>query len=175
MMPCRIFEALTLCFVLAASVPGHAGPVAPAAPGATNAPRCELAIVVVDSIQMNTGPNGNFDRVARVFTDVFQKIQWPLDVTVERLAANTPDHDTELRVFLQDSGYLTSEEFTFRAWITLSDHGTKHDFGMVGFTCRPRLRQGTDEVLDMAIRGVALIIARKIAPILFSEPLPPKS
>lgn len=178
MKPCRIPEALLLCFVLAASVPGYAQTAGPTAPAAS--PR-ELAIVVVDSLRQNpmnsfaTEDSGEFDRVARVFTDVFSQIPWPMKVTVERLAANTPDHDTELRVFLKGSGFDNYEEFSFHAWITLYDHGTKHDFGILGYKYRPHRGQGMDDMLDKVVRGVALITARKITPILFPGPPTPKS
>jgi hypothetical protein len=169
MMPCRIPGSLLLCFVLAASVPGYTQTSAPATP-----PR-EFAIIVVESLDRDPEFNREFDCVARVFTDVFSQIPRQMKVTVERLAANTPDHDTELRVFLKGSGFDNYEEFEFRAWITLYDHGTKHDFGIVKFIYYPHLGQAMDDVLDRAIRGVALITARKITPILFPEPPTPKS
>ena len=63
---------------------------------------------------------------------------------------------------------------TFRAWVTLMDHGTKHDFGIVHFSYSPRPGQQQDDVIEHLFRGAAGLVADKIEPILFPKADPVK-
>ena len=92
----------------------------------------------------------------------------------ERFAANTPDHPIELRIFFQGIRRETPVDLTFSAWITLDDHGAKHDFGVVRFRYNPRAGQETEDRLDHAVRGAARITVLKMEPILFPKAGSPK-
>jgi hypothetical protein len=137
-------------------------------------PLPELAIVVVDSLGGGPRQADNYNRIAREFTEAINERNWPLRVTAERFAANTPDHPIELRIFVQGIRRETPVDLTFSAWITLDDHGTKHDFGVVRFSYNPHMGQDMDDRLDHAVRGAARITASKIESILFPKPGTPK-
>jgi len=109
-----------------------------------------------------------------VFTKVFEQRHWPVRVKVERFAANTPAHETELRVFFKGIREETPGDRVFRAWMTLTDHGTKDDFGIVYFRYYPRFLQNEEDVLEEVTRGAAEIAATKVGAILFPAANPPK-
>ena len=129
----------------------------------------ELTIVVVESLRERSLGDSPYDRISRVFTDVFETRKWPVKIKDERFAANTPNHDLELRVFFHGIARDTPSELTFRAWILLYDHGKKHDFGMIRYRYSPRLGENMDDVLDKAVAGAARIAVEKIEPILFPD------
>jgi hypothetical protein len=137
-------------------------------------PLPELAIVVVDSLGGGQRQADNYHRIAREFTEAIEGRNWPLRVSAERFAANTPDHPIELRIFFQGIRQETPVDLTFSAWITLDDHGTKHDFGVIRFRYNPHPGQEMEDRLDHAVRGAAKITVSKIEPILFPGPGTPK-
>ena len=132
-----------------------------------------LALVVVTALaQSSEAPPGaysDFDRLDLAFQDVAQRRHWPVRIVAERFAANTPAHPLELRVFLQPVTNYLPGEFDFRAWMTLNDHGTKHDFGMI--VHREDLRAGEDvnDFLERLFHRAAEVAAKKIEPILFPQ------
>jgi hypothetical protein len=152
-----------------------AGAPAPAqnAPAAAPAPR-ELTLVVVESLDRHADRPGEFDRIDIVFTKVFEKRKWPVKISAERFAANTPSHDIELRMFYQGIHPELPGDETFRAWMVLDDHGTKHDFGIIKFRYYPRPLETREDVLENTLRGAANAVANKIEPILFPKAGPPK-
>lgn len=137
-------------------------------------PQRELAIVVVDSLQRNRGAITDFDRIDLAFREVAKKRKWPVKLVVERFAANTESHETELRIFNQSIREETPGERTFRAWMTLTDHGVKHDFKVVTFRYFVRPIEDNEEQLEKIFRGAANAAADKIEPILFGQPAAPK-
>jgi len=165
MKTCFSLGALSFALALAA---GAAGRAQTAAPTAASAPR-ELTIVVVDAIGGNARERDTYDRIARVFTDVFDAKKWPLKVNVERFGANSPDHEIELRIYLKGIRKETPVDLTFSAWITLTDHGTKTDFGIIRYRCDIRPMEQMDDRLDRVVRGAALMTVAKIEPILFPK------
>lgn len=134
--------------------------------GAVSAPG-ELVLVVVESVKGSSLGPRSYDRIARVFTDVFEARKWPVKIRDERFAANTPEHDTELRIFFNGISRQVPSELTFRAWMILYDHGTQHDFGVVRFDYSPRAGEQMEDALDRVVRGAALVAADKVQPILF--------
>jgi len=127
----------------------------------------ELAIVVVDTVQRQRGAITDFDRIDLAFQHVAKQRKWPVKIVAERFAANSPNYDTELRIFNQPLREETSGDLTFRGWMTLTVSGTKHDFGMVTFRYYRRAGEHSDDVLEKVFRGVATVAAEKIEPILF--------
>lgn len=130
------------------------------------APR-ELAIVVVDSVQR--GAITDFDRIDIAFTRVAKERNWPVTIKAERFAANTPAHETELRIFNRPVRQETPGDLTFRGWVTLTVDGTKHDFGMILYRYYLRSGENMDDVLEKVFLGAAKVAADKIEPILFPE------
>jgi hypothetical protein len=128
----------------------------------------ELAIVVVETLQTR-GAITDFDRLDMAFQAVAKQRKWPVTLKPERLTANVPDHETELRIFSQPVREEISGDLTYRGWMTLTVNGTKHDFGMVTYRYYPRLYQDTEDVLEKIFLGVATTAADKIEPILFPE------
>ncbi len=128
--------------------------------------RRTLTVTVVEPVERNPGNDEFFHRVARVFTDVFEARKWPVKIEVERFGANQPEFDLELRVFLQPIREETSGDLTFRAWMTLYERGTKHDFGVITHRDYPRAGRNTSDVLDDVVRAAAANVARKIETVL---------
>ena len=163
-MKISLSAGLVLFFLLLAIVaPGRAQSSAPVADA-----RRELTIVVVDELGGNkSGGYDTFNRVARVFTDVFEAKKWPLKINVERFGANAPKYDIELRLYVQSIRRDTPVDLVFRAWMTLDDHGKKRDFGVVRYRYSPRPTEEMSDQLDQVVRGAAVIAATKIEPVLF--------
>lgn len=137
--------------------------------------RPKLAIVVVDNLQRHQGAVTDFDHLDLAFQYVAQQRKWPVAIAAERFAANTPDHETELRIFNQPLREETSGDLTFRGWMTLTLNGVKHDFGIVTFRYYHRPAESTEDVLEKIFRGAANAAADKIEPLLFPKPAVPKS
>ena len=137
--------------------------------------RPKLAVVVVSTLQNEHGAITAFDRLDMAFQEVALKRKWPMAIEAERFAANTPAHDVELRIFNQPIRQELPGELTFRGWMILTDHGVKHDFGIVSFRYNPRPAENMDDVLEKIFRGAANAAADKIEPILFPKPAAPKS
>jgi hypothetical protein len=153
---------LVLSLVLGAGVRGNAqAPAAPALP--------ELKVVVVESLVRGPGRITDYDRIDSEFTRVFEGRKWPVTVRVERFASNTTDDGLQLRVFYQGIYEEAPGDLTFHAWMTLYDHGTKKDFGIVKFRYNPRPMQSEDDVLDHVVRGAAAAAADKIEAALFPK------
>lgn len=138
-------------------------------------PQRELAIVVVESLQRNRGAITDFDRMDLAFREVAKKRKWPVKIVAERFAANTESHETELRIFNQSIRDDTPGERVFRAWMTLTDHGVKHDFGIVTYRYYIRPMEDNEQRLEKIFRGAANAAADKIEPILFGQPASPKT
>jgi hypothetical protein len=141
----------------------------------TPQPQRELAIVVVDAVQQQRGAITDFDRIEMAFQHVAKQRKWPVKIAAERFAANTPAHETELRIFNQPLQEDTPGDLTFRGWMTLTVNGTKHDFGMITFRYYRRAGEPTEDVLEKVFRGAANVAATKIEPILFPAADGPKS
>jgi hypothetical protein len=169
-MKIHLFPRLLFFSVLlAAGLNGHAQTAATP----PDAPR-ELTIVVVEPLGLRSDRHNDFDRLDIGFTKVFAKRKWPVRIKVERFAANQPEHDIELRLVYEGIHPETFADLTFKAWTTLTDHGVKHDFGIVRYRSDPRIGQDREDALDEAVRGAANVIADKIEPILFPKAAPVK-
>jgi hypothetical protein len=168
----RGFAAFTLALgSVAIAARAADGKSAPAAE-----PQRELAIVVVESLQHNHGSAiTDFDRMDVAFREVVEKRKWPVKLVAERFAANIKPHETELRIFNQTIREEVPGELTFRAWMTLTDHGVKYDFKVVKYRYYRRLAEQTEDQLEKIFLGAANAAADKIEPILFPKPAEPKS
>lgn len=136
--------------------------------------RPKLAIVVVDNLQSQRSTFTDFDRLDIAFQEVAKKRKWPVAVAVERFAANSPAHDTELRIFNQPLRQEVPGELMFRGWMTLTVAGVKHDFGIVSFRYFLRAGENLDDTLEKTFRGAANAAADKLEPILWPKPAAPK-
>ena len=164
----------TLCTLLLAILPfARVAPGAESTPAAAAPP--ELTIVVVDSLSRGESEATAFDRIDRMFTEVFEKQKWPVKIAVTRFGAGAPDYPMELRVFYQGIRPEAPDDLTFRAWLTLNDHGRKHDFGIIKYRSYPRPGENRYDSLDNAVRGAAVMAAAKVEPILFPKAPAPKS
>jgi hypothetical protein len=129
-----------------------------------------LAIVVVESTKNQAGGAiSAFDRLDMAFQNVIKKRKWPVTLTVERFAANTPAHETELRVTNMSVRKDTPGELKFRGWMVLTTPDKKEDFGIITYSYYPRPAEQTDDVLDKVYRGAANEAADKMEPILFPK------
>ncbi|HWA86916.1 MAG TPA: hypothetical protein VG710_11880 [Opitutus sp.] len=138
-----------------------------------------LTLVVVTSLAQggDATPSAytDFDRLDLAFQDVAKRRHWPVRIVAERFAANTPAHPLELRVFLQPVGNYLPSEFDFRAWMTLNDHGTKHDFGMIVHREELRAGENVSDFLERLFHRAAEAAAKKIEPVLFPQLVKPRS
>jgi len=137
----------------------------PASAGATR----ELTVVVVDSLVRGPGRIPDFDRINTVFTNVFERRKWPVRIKVERFASNSAPSDIELQVFYQGIRRDTPDSLAFQAWMTLYDHGVKHDFGVIRYRYNPRPLQDEEDVLERVVRGAAEMAASRIEAVLFPK------
>ncbi|MEO6003107.1 MAG: hypothetical protein ABIZ04_25205 [Opitutus sp.] len=151
-------------------------PAAPPSP--KQAPERELALVVITPVDQSgsLGANSNtdYDRLDLAFQEVAKRRHWPVKIVAERFASNTPDHELELRVYLQPIGQDLPQEFRFRSWMTLTEHGTKHDFGLIVHRQIWSGGESMDDFLEKLFRGAAAVAAKKIEPILFPQLVQPK-
>lgn len=129
--------------------------------------RRTLTVTVIEPVERHPGNDEFYHRIARVFTDVFEARNWPVSIDVQRFGANQPELDLELRVFLQPIREESPGDLTFRAWMTLYDRGTKHDFGVITHRHYPRPGRNMTDVLDEVVRGAANEVSKKIETALF--------
>jgi len=162
--------ALILPLLLAAS-PAATPPAAPPSP--KPAPAQELVLVVITPVSQSESPFSgaytDFDRLELAFQEVAKRRHWPVKIVAERFAANTPAHELELRVYLQPGREDLPQQYTFRGWMTLNEHGTKHDFGLVVHRRDMRPFEPMDDFLEKVFLGAAIDAAKKIEPILFPQ------
>jgi len=163
-MKARLPALLFVSLLLAAGV-SHAKPAAKAPDD-----RPTLSIVVVDSLLYQQGAITDFDRLDMAFEYIAKERKWPVQIKAERFAANTPAHETELRIFNQPLREETLGDVTFRGWMTLTVRGKKHDFGIITFRYYVRPGENLDDMLEKVFRGAANAAAEKIEPILFPKP-----
>jgi hypothetical protein len=142
---------------------------APAAPAAQPAPQRELFVVVVDSLHREAQEFNNFNRIAYEFEQVFKARHWPVRVTFERFAANTEHHELELKVYYQGIINLLGGERQWKAWMVLTDHDTKHDFGIVEYTYLARPGEQMEDTLAHMFRGAGEKAADLIQPYVAPE------
>jgi hypothetical protein len=163
--------SLLLPLFLVTGIAGSAGTAAPAA--ATDSPRI-LTITVVESLGRHPGRIDDFTRIDLAFTEVFEQRKWPVKIKVERFAGNTPTPDTELRIYYQGIREEGFGDQTFRAWMTLNDHGTKTDFGIIRYQYYPRALEHFDDMQLTILRGAAEVAATKVESVLFPKTAAPK-
>lgn len=163
--------------LLLASSPAATPPAVP--PASKPSPARELALVVITPVDQNqylySGAYSDFDRLDLAFQEVAKRRRWPVKIVAERFAANSPAHELELRVYLQPFRLELPQQFTFRGWMTLTERGTKHDFGVVVYRQDARPFESTDDFLEKVFLGAASVAAKKIEPILFPQLAQPKS
>jgi hypothetical protein len=165
-MKLRSLLALAAVFASALAAVGATTP----APSAPETPPRELTLVVVEPVESNRSSGTTpFDYLDIAFHDVAKARQWPVKLVAERLAGNQPDYPLELRLFVRPITDETPNELALRVWVTLVDHGTKHDFGIIKFTHYPRPGAHADETLEKIYRGFAERVADKIEPLLFPK------
>jgi len=126
-----------------------------------------LAIVVVENLGHPGGAITAVERLDMAFDRIAKERKWPSRPEAERFASNTPDRETELRIFTQPLRNDVPGEITFRAWVTLTVGGEKHDFGIVKHDYRPRLGEQFDDTIQKVYVGGAAKIADKVEPLLF--------
>jgi len=141
-------------------------------PAAQPEPNPTLAIIISEHLGRRTSQTEDFYRLESSFIRIAKERKWPVTLEVERFAANVPDYDTEVSLFLQPVRQELPGEYTFRAWTTLKVNGKKHDFGIVKFDYRPRPGEMTYDTLEKLHLGAARKIADKIEPVLFPKKEP---
>jgi hypothetical protein len=156
--------ALILSVFLAAALPARAQ-----VPAALPGPPGELKIVVVEELLRESSGISDYNLIAAVFTDVFQKRKWPYRISVERFASNTPDNETQLRIFYQGIYKETPDAITFHAWMEFYDNGSKKDFGIVRYRYSPHALQLREDVIEHVLRGAANEAADKIEAVLYPK------
>ncbi|HUG09637.1 MAG TPA: hypothetical protein VMM36_01425 [Opitutaceae bacterium] len=141
----------------------------PAAAPAAKEPddRPKLAVVVVENLRHSGNAIDDFVRLDMALQKVSKERKWPVAIEAERFAANTPDHETEVRIFPRPVRQELPDEYVFRGWLTLKVAGENHDFGIIKFEYRPRPGEWGDDVLDKIFLGAARAMADKIEPLLF--------
>jgi hypothetical protein len=131
--------------------------------------RSKLPVVVVENLRNTGSAIDDFVRLDIAFEKVAKERKWPVAIEAERFAANTPDYETEVRIFPRPVRQELPDEFVFRGWLIVKVDGEKHDFGIIKFEYRPRPGEWGDDVLDKIFLGAARKMADKIEPLLFPK------
>jgi len=161
-----LMKKITLmALFLACSAPFCAAVPSSAPTAAPNPARPELAIIVVDSLPRRDPAWSDFNLIAEEFQRAFDVRHWPVDVTIERFAANNEPHALELKIFYQG---IRSEfggmEKRYRAWTVLTVNGTKHDFGVVEYVYMPRPGEPVDDMIHRIFYNAGTKTADLVAP-----------
>ncbi len=132
-------------------------------------PEPVLHVSVIDSVNFNGSANAytDFDRLDVALTRVAEKRKWPVKLDVSRLAGNTPDYPTELRITIQRVSREPIQDYVIRAWVTLQLDGKKQDFGIVSGRYSARLGENFDDTYEKVFLAEAQAIADKVEPLLF--------
>ena len=146
---------------------------ADAAPAPTDTPKREMTIQISERIS-RSGANAPYERIARVFPDVFEARHWPFTFKTERLAAGTEDQPLELKVYFQGIRQDVPGELVFRAWLTLLVDKHEYDFGIVRADYSIRPGRFVDDLLDDVTREAAIKVAEKVEGVLFKKTEPSK-
>lgn len=134
------------------------------------APEGILPVVVTEMTVGNTGnAYGDYERLAYALERVAKERKWPVKIAAEKIAANVPDYQTELRISLQRLRQEIPGEYLYRAWTNVTINGKDHDLGIVSYGYRYRMGENMDDVLDKSFLGGARATAEKIEPLLFPE------
>jgi hypothetical protein len=141
-------------------------------PADTSEPKPTLAIVISENLGRRATPTDDFYRLDMAFNRIAKDRKWPVTIVVERFAANVPEYDTELSIFLQPVRQEMPGEFTLRAWTTLKVNGKKHDLGIVKYGEFRRLGDRMDDAIEKIFLGYAKVVADKIEPLLFPKEEP---
>lgn len=131
--------------------------------------RPKLGIIISESVGFRTPSIDDFIRLDIAFSRVAKERKWPVQIAMERFAANVPEYENEVTIFTQPIRQELPGEYTLRGWTTLTIAGKKHDFGIVKFDYRPRLGEWTDSWLEKFFLGFANAVADKIEPVLFPK------
>lgn len=144
-------------------------------PAAASGTLPTLAIVIAENLGRRAIYNDDFHRLDMAFNRVAKERKWPVTIVVERFAANVPDYDNELSIFLQPVRQEMPGEFTLRAWTTLKVNGKKHDFGIVKYGEFRRPGEQMYDTMDKIFIGYANAAADKIEPVLFPKKKEPSA
>jgi hypothetical protein len=128
-----------------------------------------LYIELVESNGQGINGMNDFYQIATEFRDAIESRKWPIQVKLARFAANSVPHDLELRIRYKGIYPEAPGDETFHAWITLFDHGTTHEFGMVTYRYYMRPGQNMDDVSEHAMRGAAKEAAKTLGSLLFPK------
>ncbi len=164
-LPAALFSALAL---LAAPATRAQNSPAPAPPPPAEAQRV-LTLVVVDALGGGHGAITAFDRLDLAFHEVAKQRKWPIKIEAERFAANTTEHDPEVRIFYKGIQDELPGELTLRAWVTLTAQNQKHDFGMIRYRYDIRPGELAEDRTERLFRGAVAMIADKLEPVLFPK------
>jgi hypothetical protein len=126
-----------------------------------------LTVVISETLDRHAEGVTTYAAIEKAFTKVLSRQGWPIKVEVTRFASNNPDYDLELDVFFKSFNFETPDDLTVRAWVTLYDHGTKHDFGMLKFQLNQRPLDKREDGFEAVLKGEAQLAASKVGPVLF--------
>jgi hypothetical protein len=140
---------------------------APAQPAPSPRSPRVLTVVISEALDRRAEGVTTYAAIEKAFTKVLSKQGWPVTVVVTRFAANNPDYDLELDVFFKSFDFETPDALTVRAWVTLYDNGTKHDFGILKYQMNRRPLDTRQDSFEAVLRGEAQLAASKVTPVLF--------
>ena len=133
------------------------------------APEGVLPVVITEAMGSMGNAFTDYDRLDLALKQVAKERNWPLQVSVEKFASNTPDYQTELNITLQYVRQQVPGEYLYRGWTTLWVNGEKHDFSIIEYRYNYRSGEQTDLSMEKLFLGAARVTADKIEPLLFPE------
>jgi len=133
------------------------------------APEGVLPVVITESVGTMGNAFTDYDRLDLALQQVAKERNWPVKISVQKFASNTPDYLTELNITLQRVRQEIPGEYLYRGWTMLWVDGKKHDLKIVEFRYTYRIGEQTDRSMEKLFRGAALATADKIEPLLFPD------
>ena len=133
------------------------------------APEGVLPVVITEAVGTMGNAFTDYNRLDLALKKVAKERNWPLKVSVEKFASNTPDYLTELNITLQYVRQQIPGEYLYRGWTTLWVNGKKHDFSIIEFRYNYRMGEQTDLSMEKLFYGAAKVTADKIEPLLFPD------
>jgi hypothetical protein len=120
------------------------------------------AFVIAESLGGRTNAVDDYVRLEAALKKLANERKWPVEVVIERFAANVPDYENEVTIFTQPVRQEVPGEYVLRGWTTLVVAGKKFDFGILRGEYRPFPGEQIDQALEKLFREFALEVGDRI-------------
>ena len=124
--------------------------------------RPTLAFVIAESLGGPTSALDDFVRVETGLQKLAKERKWPVEIVVKRFAANMPDYENQVTIFIQPVRQEVPGDYVLRGWTTLVLAGKKYDFGILKGDYLPYPGEPSDRVLEKLFFDFAVEAVHRI-------------